>query len=157
MINLSDDLIEEIRVYKRFIFLFNILVETTKLYIDTVDKSKFLIDKKQNQNLKFCFEKNIWALSKDDITFVFDRLKYLELYECIGWKNLCLKSEINRLCNQNLGVRYKTKKRIKYNAKLFMRIIDDPQVIFSIYDDFFTDEYDIDISDFENDFQNDMN
>ena len=74
--DLNDDLITEIRDYKRFTFLFNIIVESTKLYINTVDKSKFLINKKQNQNLKFCFEKNIWALNKDDIEFVFDKLKF---------------------------------------------------------------------------------
>ena len=148
----NDDLITEIRDYKRFIFLFNIIVESTKLYINTVDKSNFLINKKQNQNLKFCFEKNIWALNKDDIEFVFDKLKHLTIYDNEIAISLCRGT--GEFHYQNRGVRYNNaKKQTKYNAKLFMQMIDNPEYIFSIYDDFFSDKYEIQISQFENDFE----
>jgi hypothetical protein len=150
MNNLNNDLIEEIRLYKRFIFLYNILVETTKLYINTVDKSKFLTGKKQNENLKFCFDNNIWALCKNDIEFLFDRLKHLIIYDNELAISLC--RENNKFHYQNLGVRYNAKKETKYNAKLFMEIINDTQNIYAIYEDYFKDKYNIDIDDFEQDF-----
>ena len=135
MNNLKDDLIEEIRLYKRFTFLYNILVETTKLYINTVDTSKFLTGKKQNQNLKFCFESNIWGLCKYDIDFLFDKLKHLITHDNELAISLC--KETNAFHHQNLEVRYDSKKETKYNAKLFMEIIKDTQKIFSIYEDYF--------------------
>ena len=100
--------------------------------------------------MKFCFDNNIWALCKNVIEFLFDRLKHLIIYDNELAISLC--RENNKFHYQNLGVRYNAKKETKYNAKLFMEIINDTQNIYSIYEDYFKDKYNIDIDNFEQDF-----
>ena len=83
---------------------------------------------------------------------MFDKLKHLTIYDNEIAISLC--RETGEFHYQNWGVRYNNaKKQTKYNDKLFMQMVDNPEYIFSIYDDFFSDKYEIQISQFENDFE----